>query len=100
MSAASCSQLSIPPVIVPAANGRGFWRKWWHSLRALGGRNTTNDGWQDALPELMSMDSRLLEDIGAPAWVISEISWQQQRHTRDIEDLLMGQYGCAAAKLL
>ncbi len=34
------------------------------------------NAWQHALPELLDMDSHILKDIGAPAWVMA----QAQQH--------------------
>lgn len=98
MTAVPCPELSVPTLDVPTMiRGSGTGRKWWHTLFAIK-RRTNETEWRNALPALLAMDSRLLDDIGAPDWVIAEVTQRQQRRASDVEDVLSGRYGCAGAR--
>lgn len=97
MAAVPCPELPVSPVTASASHEKSSWRKWWRTWFAATPR-TNNQEWRDALPSLLGMDSRLLEDIGAPAWVITEAARRQRQSANAIEEVLLVRHGRAGAR--
>ncbi|HEU0229982.1 MAG TPA: hypothetical protein VFR20_05375 [Burkholderiaceae bacterium] len=97
MAAVPCPELPVSPIAASTLHEKNSWRKWWRTLFAASPR-TNDKEWRNALPMLLNMDSRLLKDIGAPAWVISEAIYRQRQSANTIEDVLLVRHGRAGAR--
>src|SRR3546814_6373153 len=74
---------------------RQNWRQKWRSLFAglLHGAPANQRAWASALPALREMDSRLLDDVGAPQWVHDAVRRQCDERAHAIEQILAGRHG-------
>ncbi|MGB3291030.1 MAG: hypothetical protein WBA83_17290 [Burkholderiaceae bacterium] len=50
-------------------------------------RKTAGDPWVSAIDTVAEMDAHMLKDIGAPAWLVAEVSHRQNRAAKRLTDL-------------
>jgi len=79
---------------------QNWWQKWRHLFTGLLRSGPANrQDWATALPVLREMDSRMLDDVGAPQWARDTVQRQRDQRARAIEQILGGRYGCASPRL-
>jgi hypothetical protein len=93
----------ISPVIAPEfpVSTIEFHKTWYqkcHQFVAglLTLKAASDPAWASALPSLLEMDARLLDDLGAPQWARETVLRQREERTRAIAQILGGRntYGC------
>lgn len=75
LDAAPRATSRLASTLIPAAVAQ--WRRALAILAPPSRHPASEHAWQRALPELLDMDSHILKDIGAPAWVMAQV--QQRR---------------------
>lgn len=96
---------TLSPVIAPkfSAQAVSFHKTWYQKCHLafaalLSNKTTPDHRWVSALPSLREMDSRMLDDVGAPQWARETVQRQRDERARNIEQILGGRHGCASPR--